>query len=433
MPNLRGSRLVSELNTDVVVIGAGAAGLAAARRLHERNVKFLLLEARDRVGGRAYTLSSVQGSYPIELGAEFIHGTAKSTRDLLREIGEEVAPSDGQYFRMQRGRLEPESDRWTTTERILQRVDIAQPDRSVATFLDTIPRSELSAEQRADVCALVEGFDAAIVEDASIIGIAKEWRSGVNDTSHRPVHGYAPVMEHLARIAGDRLLLRAEVTRIGWSAHDITIDVVRDGEPLRVRAKRAIITLPIGVLQAGSDLFAPDLPSEKRADINRIAMGPVLKVALEFHTAFWRELEKGRFRNAGFFQAADCQVRTVWTRVPDRSPVLMGWSGGGAALRLIERGVDPVQAALATVAALFPTVDLAAELRNAYFHDWQADPFALGAYSYLRVGGADARERLPDPVADTLFFAGEAASRDDSGTVAGAFDSGYSSADRCAK
>ena len=124
-------------------------------------------------------------------------------------------------------------------------------------------------------------------------------------------------------------------------------------------------------------------------------MGPVLKVALEFHTAFWRELEKGRFRNAGFFQAADCQVRTVWTRVPDRSPVLMGWSGGGAALRLIERGVDPVQAALATVAALFPSVDLAAELRNAYFHDWQADPFALGAYSYLRVGGADARERLP--------------------------------------
>ena len=131
------------------------------------------------------------------------------------------------------------------------------------TFLDTIPRSELSAEQRADVCALVEGFDAAIVEDASIIGIAKEWRSGVNDTSHRPVHGYAPVMEHLARIAGDRLLLRTEVTRIGWSAHDITIDAVRDGEPLRVRAKRAIITLPIGVLQAGSRPLCARAPFRK--------------------------------------------------------------------------------------------------------------------------------------------------------------------------
>jgi monoamine oxidase len=278
------------------------------------------------------------------------------------------------------------------------------------------------------VCALVEGFDAAIVEDASIIGIAKEWRSGVNDTSHRPIHGYAPVMEHLARIAGDRLLLQAVVTRIAWSAHDVTIDAVRAGEPLRVRAKRAIITLPIGVLQAHADLFAPALPPEKRADIDRIAMGPVLKVALEFHTPFWREVEKGRFRKAGFFQAADCQVRTLWTRIPDRSPVLMGWSGGGAALRLKERGVDPVRAALATVAALFPSVDITAELRNAYFHDWQADPFALGAYTYLRVGAADARERLADPIADTLFFAGEATSSDDAGTVAGAFDSGYSSA-----
>lgn len=419
---------MSELNTDVVVIGAGAAGLAAARRLHERDVTFLVLEARERVGGRAYTLSSAHGSYPIELGAEFIHGAAKSTRELLREIGEEVAPSDGQYFRMQRGHLEPESERWATTERILQHVDIEQRDQSVAAFLDTIPRGELSSEQRADVCALVEGFDAAIVEDASIIGIAKEWRSGVNDTSHRPIHGYAPVMEHLARIAGDRLLLQAVVTRIGWSAHDVTIDAVRAGEPLRVRAKRAIITLPIGVLQAHADLFAPALPPEKRADIDRIAMGPVLKVALEFHTPFWREVEKGRFRKAGFFQAADCQVRTLWTRIPDRSPVLMGWSGGGAALRLKERGVDPVRAALATVAALFPSVDITAELRNAYFHDWQADPFALGAYTYLRVGAADARERLADPIADTLFFAGEATSSDDAGTVAGAFDSGYSSA-----
>jgi monoamine oxidase len=424
---------VSELNTDVVVIGAGAAGLAAARRLHERNIGFLVLEARDRVGGRAHTLASVHGTYPIELGAEFIHGAAPSTRELLREIGEEVAPTDAQFFRMRRGHLEPESDRWTTTERVLKRVDIAQPDQSVATFLDTIPRKELSAEERADVCALVEGFDAAIVEDASIIGIAKEWRSGVNDTSHRPIHGYAPVMEYLARIAGDRLSLQTVVARIGWSAHDVTIDAIRAGQPLRVRAKRAIITLPIGVLQAHADLFAPALPPGKRAAIDKLAMGPVLKVALEFHTMFWREVEKRRFRNAGFFQAPDCQVRTLWTRVPDRSPVLMGWSGGGAALRLRERGVDPVRAALATVATLFPSVDITAELRNAYFHDWQADPFALGAYSYLRVGGADARERLAEPVDDTLFFAGEAASSDDSGTVAGALDTGYSSSGLVAK
>ena len=424
---------MNELRTDVVVIGAGAAGLAAARRLHERGIDFLVLEARDRVGGRAHTLSSIHGSYPIELGAEFIHGTAASTRELMREIGAEAVPSGGKYFRMHRGRLEPESERWATAERVLRRVDIAGPDQSVAAFLDTIPREELSADQRADLCALIEGFDAAIVEDASIIGIAKEWRSGVNDTSHRPLDGYAPVMQHLARIAGERLHLQTEVTRIAWSQHDVTIEATREGEPLRVRAKRAIVTLPVGVLQTREELFAPALPAGKRAAIDGIAMGPVFKVMLEFHTAFWERIEHGRYRDAGFFQLPDGPLRTLWARFPDRSPVLTGWAGGGAVQRLVEQDVDPAAAALATAAAIFPTVDITAELRNSYFHDWQADRFALGAYSYLRVGGADARERLADPIEDTIFFAGEATSSDDSGTVAGALDSGYSSGSAIAK
>lgn len=424
---------MSERSTGVVIIGAGAAGLAAARRLHDRRVDFLLLEARDRVGGRAYTLPSKHGPYPIELGAEFIHGAARSTRQLMREIGEQAVPSEGEFFRLGRRGLEPAYDRWATTERVLARVDISGPDASVAAFLDTIPRDELSADQRADVCALVEGFDAAIVDDASIIGIAKEWRSGVNDTSHRPVAGYAPVMRHLARIAGDRLLLQTVVTRIGWSQHNVTVEATRGGEALQVTAKRAIVTLPIGVLQTRGGLFAPALPAEKRAAIDRIAMGPVFKIALEFRTPFWEQVENGRFRDAGFFQAPDHRVQTLWTRVPDRSPVLMGWAGGGAALRLRNRGADPKGAALDTAALLFPSVDVRAELLETYMHDWDTDPFALGAYSYLRVNGADARERLAEPIDDTLFFAGEAASSDDSGTVAGALDSGYSSALKTAK
>ncbi len=424
---------MTERSTGVVVIGAGAAGLAAARRLHERGIDFLVLEARDRVGGRAHTLASIHGSYPIELGAEFIHGAAASTRELMRDIGEEAIPSGGQAFRLRGGHLEPESERWATTERVLRRVDIAGPDQSVAAFLDTIPPEELSGDQRADMCALVEGFDAAIIEDASIIGIAKEWRSGVNDTAHRPLHGYAPVMQHLARLVGERLHLHTVVTRINWAPHDITIEATRDGEPLRVRAKRAIVTLPVGVLQASEALFAPALPAAKRAAIDGIAMGPVFKVMLEFRTAFWERLENGRYRDAGFFQLPNGPMRTLWARYPDRSPILSGWAGGGAAQRLVEQDLDPGAAAVATSAALFPTVDINAELRNTYLHDWQADRFALGAYSYLRVGAADARERLADPIDDTLFFAGEAASSDDSGTVAGAIDSGYLSAELVAK
>jgi len=423
---------VTPLRTAVAVVGAGAAGLAAARSLHERGVDFLLLEARDRAGGRAYTLASQHGE-PVELGAEFIHGEAASTRQLMRAIDEPVAPVGGHRFRVERGHLEPAPDRWDVIERVLHRVDLRGPDTSVAAFLDALPPGELSAPEREDVSAMLEGFDAALLDDASIIGIAKEWRSGVNDTAHRPLHGYAPVIDFLARVAGDRLHLRTRVTRIAWSPGHVRIEAVSEGKALQIDAHAAIVTLPIGALQHETDLFDPPLPARKRAAIDAIAMGPVVKVALEFRTPFWEDVEGGRYRDASFFQAPHGSLRTLWTRVPDRQPLLYGWAGGGAVLRLRSRDADPVHAALQTVATLFPRVDVLAELHKTYYHDWQADPFARGAYSFLRVGAADARERLAEPVDETLFFAGEATSSDDAGTVAGAFDSGYQSSRRIAR
>ncbi len=122
-------RAMTQLHTDVAIIGAGAAGLAAARSLHERNIDFLIFEARDRVGGRAYTLRSQDGTFPIELGAEFIHGAAKSTRALMREIGEPALPTDAASFRLYRGHLEPSPDRWEPAERVLARVDINGRDQ----------------------------------------------------------------------------------------------------------------------------------------------------------------------------------------------------------------------------------------------------------------------------------------------------------------
>ena len=424
---------MTQLHTDIVIIGAGAAGLAAARALHERGTDFLIIEARDRVGGRAYTVRSHDKAFPIELGAEFIHGPAKSTRAIMHEIDEAALPTDAAAFRLVHGHLEPAPDRWEPAERVLRRIDVHGRDSSVAAYLDSLPPGVLTADERESVRTLVEGFDAALLHDASVIGIANEWRSGVNDTSHRPADGYAPIMEHLARLAGSRLFLRMCATRISWSPHDVRVDATCDGDAVRIDARRAIVTLPVGVLQRSVAFFAPVLPEPKRAAIDAIAMGPVIKVALEFRTPFWWEVENGRFRDGGFFQAPACQLGTLWTRLPDRVPVLMGWAGGGAAQRLHDRGVDPIHAALESVAMLFPSVDVKAELRNAYFHDWQADPFACGAYSYLRVGAGDARERLAAPIEDTLYFAGEAASSDDSGTVAGAFDTGDSSALSIAK
>jgi monoamine oxidase len=416
------------LETDVVVIGAGAAGLAAASALHKRGIDLLLLDARERVGGRAYTLPSYDGSFPIELGAEFVHGRPEVTFSLMRECGDSIMDSHYVAYQLRSGRLEEASDFWESAEGLLRRIDANGADQSIEAFLDTLPRNAATPEELDRLRTIVEGFDAAITTDASAIAIAREWLSGVNDDSFRPVNGYATIVHYLARIVNACTLLRTRVDEIAWSPQRVRIRATRCGETLQIQARRAIVTLPVGVLQERTVTFTPALPNEKLTAIAAIAMGPVVKVVLDFRSRFWEDVDNGDYRDAGFFHAFSCGIRTIWTRMPQRTPLLVGWAGGGAAQRLMERGTDPVTATLETCQTLFPSVDVAAELRTAYYHDWQADPFARGAYSFLRVAAGDARTALGTPIERTLFFAGEATSADDSGTVAGALQSGYRAA-----
>ncbi len=416
------------LQTDVAVIGAGAAGLAAARRLRDRGLNVLVLEGRDRIGGRAYTLASHDGSQPIELGAEFIHGTPESTFGLLRESGESAIDEAPHSMLVRDGTDRPAPDIWETTERLLARVDVHEPDTTIDQFLETVPPSEATLQDRDAVRTLVEGFDAAITSEASTIAIAQEWRGDQNGSQFRPMNGYAPLMEYLARIVNAQTMLRAWVREVEWRRGDVRIRGTRYGQNFEVRAKRVVVTLPIGVFHSGSVKFDPVLPSATQTAIDAIAMGPVIKVVLDFRTPFWEKVEGGRYRDVAFFQAPDCQFRTLWTRLPQRTPLLVAWAGGGAVRRLLARQIDPIYGAMQTCQTLFPSVDVHAELRNAYFHDWQADPFSCGAYSFLRVNGGDARAAFSIPVEDTLFFAGEATSADETGTVAGALESGFRAA-----
>jgi monoamine oxidase len=424
---VRNSSHMGNIATDVAIIGAGAAGLAAARRLQERGADFLVLEARERVGGRAYTFGS-SGSVPIELGAEFIHGAHQATLSLIDECGDSVMDTAWQVFQLREGRLEETPDMWEAVERILQRVDLRAPDQSVETFLDALPSAEFSREDVEMVRSLVEGFDAAVTTDASIVAIASEWRGASNRSSFRPIDGYAKLIHYLAGIVHSRILLQTRVDEVHWSSAGVQIYATRFGHRIKINARRAIITLPIGVLQSNRPAFTPPLPVAKRSAINDIRMGPVMKVVLDFRSPFWENVENARFRDAGVFHAPRCSVRTLWTRLPQRAPLLVAWTGGGAAQALIDERQNPIEAALEMCGALFPSVDVHAQLRNAYFHDWQADPFACGAYSFVRVGAGDARDVLAVPLDQTLFFAGEATSSDDSGTVGGAIDSGYRAA-----
>lgn len=381
---------------DVIVVGAGAAGLAAARTLRKRGASVLVLEARDRPGGRACTQHTSTGEYPVELGAEFIHGKAESTMALLREFGQGTQELG-----------ESVVDIWDATERILNRVDLAGPDRSVDAFLNGVNSPDA---QKARM--LIEGFDAALTADASINAIAQEWRGSGNDTHGRPALGYEPLMRAVADELADCIRYNTPVREIAWTREGVQVN--------GIAAKHAVITVPLGVLRDNAIAFTPPLPPQTQTAIEAIAMGPVVKVLLEFRAVFWED---------AFFEVPPGYgFRTVWSRMPQRAPLLVAWAGGDDALRLAESSNDPVAAALATCRALFPSVDVGSLFLRAHYHDWQADPYARGAYSYLRVNGGDARERLAQPIGRRLFFAGEATAARDAGTVSGALDSGYRAA-----
>jgi monoamine oxidase len=377
--------------------------------LHARGIDTLLLEARGRIGGRAFTKQTSDGAFPIELGAEFAHENNALMAALLHETGAQTVEIGSDEDD------EDVPDVWAATERVLARVDPHAADCSVDEFLKSLDGS-VAAEEVAKARMLIEGFDAAISDDASVLAIAREWQSDANDRQSRLAFGYAPLMQYLARLIHDRIMLDARVERIEWSRAGVIVHALRYGEHLEIRSRAAIVTVPAGVLYNSGIRFSPPLPAQKRKALAAIAMGPVIKVMLQFRTIFWDD---------GFFQAPrECGFPTVWSRLPQRAPVLAAWAGGDAAQALRESARDPIAAALDACQAIFPNVGVRAQLAAAHYHDWQADPYALGAYSYLRVDGADARESLGAPLDGVLFFAGEATSGVYAGTVAGALESG---------
>jgi monoamine oxidase len=150
-------------------------------------------------------------------------------------------------------------------------------------------------------------------------------------------------------------------------------------------------------------------------------------LSLRFRTAFWEELDGGKYQGASFFHSAATAFPTFWTSLPLRAPLLTAWIAGPKAARLsMYEMPDIVRQALESLSAVFggrPQSEF--ELEAAYLHNWQTDPFARGAYSYIGVGGGDARRTLAEPLEGTLFFAGEATdTEDEAATVTGALQSG---------
>ncbi|OGA05698.1 MAG: hypothetical protein A2W68_11505 [Betaproteobacteria bacterium RIFCSPLOWO2_02_64_14] len=421
---------------DVVVIGAGAAGLAAAAELGRAGRPVLVLEARDRIGGRVWTHHESGLALPVELGAEFIHGRPAVTFALMRQAGATAVVAPMVRLALKRGELRPRNDDvFASVEQVLRRHagSLGKKDISFATFLDRV-RHELSDEARAFARMRVKGYDAADPARVSARSIAAEWTGEGNEYGHfRPGGGYGPLLTALAGMSGGnvRVRLRSVVHAVQWARGAAQIDGVRSGKPFRMRARSVIITLPLGVLQQRADVpgavrFVPEL-KEKAPALAGLASGPVLKAVLRFRTAFWEELDGAAYRGVSFFHSPRAPFPTFWTALPARAPFITAWAGGPKAARLTGAAIPHlIECAVRSLASVFGgRVNVGNELKGSWLHDWQQDPFARGAYSHVLVGGNDARRALAAPLEDTLFFAGEATDfSGEHGTVAGALQSG---------
>jgi monoamine oxidase len=191
------------------------------------------------------------------------------------------------------------------------------------------------------------------------------------------------------------------------------------GKAFELRGQRAVVSLPLGVLHAGSVRFDPE-PAHVLQNAGRMAMGSAVRVPLVFHSRFWPADMS--------FMFTDRAIPAWWTALPDQTPVITAWVAGPGAAFVRPRLIGHC---LEILAEIFQTTAerLREQLASWHFHDWDADEFSRGAYSFTPAGALDASIRMTEPVHGTLFFAGEhTATSGHWGTVHGALQSGLAAA-----
>jgi monoamine oxidase len=405
---------------DVLIVGAGVAGLNAGRLLAEAGRRVAILEARNRIGGRIWTQPVSLGDsplpLPVELGAEFVHGLPTETWSLIRQAGLSTFEMDGSPFWFDGSRLTATNEQRGTAEGVIEemmRWAQRQPRGSDMSFAEYLKGQALDALTARAASNYVEGFNAADQQRISVAALAKQQAAedAIDaDRLFRLEAGYAAIPNFLAErfiAAGGILILEAPVKKIVWSRGAVSVRAATSDGDLSYRSNRAVITVPLGVLQARTIEFVPP-PTEVLLQANRLRMGAVVRLTLVFKKKFWDP-------RLSFLLAPGESPPTWWTLVPHEAPLITAWAGGTKAellLKLITADGDAsalCDLSLSTLAKIFalPLSDIQQNLSSWHLHDWQSDEYARGAYSYVQVGGLDAPEKMRIPVEDTLFFAGE--------------------------
>ncbi len=390
------------------MIGAGMAGLMAARKLAEAGRHVLVLEARDRVGGRIRTFRE-QGEV-LELGAEFIHGHPEELWELIHEAGLRTYALDGKNLCHKNGKLKKCDEQGEVFKFLngLEKwkgVDLA--------FADYPPLAKLPPEKQEEVINYVQSFNAADYRRIGVHALAVQQRAEeeiAGGEVFRVLDGYDRVPEFVAnkvREAGGRIELSRTVEKIVWERGRVQVFVRDGGELAQYSAEQAVIALPLGVLQNLGVIFDP-VPAALIA-ARQLAMGPVRRFTLLFRERWWAAHDQ-KLSKLSFLFAHDSMPPVWWTAHPQETPTLTGWIGGPRSTAFDQFTREQVgDAACKELAQIFavPVAMLRGQMLCCATHDWQTDPLTCGAYSYVPAGALDAVLTMATPVKQTLYFAGE--------------------------
>lgn len=405
-------------NSEILIIGAGAAGLMAAYTLAKAGKKVIILEARNRIGGRIHTLNNTSFFKQAELGAEFVHGNLPVTLKLFKEAGIKCHPSSGEMWHYNNGRFTKGFEQADNWELLIQKLNELEQDTSIGDFLQKQFSDEKYSKLRKWVNKFVSGYDTADPFKVSAFALRREWQSEDEDTQYRVDGGYGKVISYLAnesKANGSQLFLNSVVKDIHWEHNQVEAITA---DKVSYKANKVIIALPLGVLQAdtseeGAITFSPSVPQYNHA-IQQMGFGAIIKILLAFKNTFWENEETAKLAGSSLkemgFLLSDEEIPTWWTQYPEHSNVLTGWLGGPPAEKKIDLSNEELlQQGIQSLSNIFKRniEELKDNLIAWNVVNWTADPFTCGSYAYDTIAAPGARKILNAPINNTIYFAGE--------------------------
>lgn len=419
--------------SEIIIIGAGASGLMAARELSRAGKKVRILEAQDRIGGRIKTLSEEGFSAPVELGAEFIHGSQRLTLQLLEEYKIPYHKTTGDMLRKRQGKFSHLSEFVPNSHALEEKLNLIQEDMAVDTFLNLYFIDSKYDELREAVHSFVEGFEAADPSKASVMAFKREYFMEQDEDQFRVEGGYIRLINALwkeCKQRGVHLELNTPVREIIWGNDKVEVK----SDKHTYQTFKALLTVPLGIFknsfpnQAGIT-FTPALPDKIRI-ARLLGAGSVIKILIEFKEAFWQkqsvQIHTHTVLENFSFLFSDETIPTWWTQHPHTSTLLTGWLSGPKAEHYVGDENDLLHLSLETLSSIFKvSMDFLKKQLVAWKAiNWQKDPYAQGAYSYAVADGHLLIEEFSQPVVEQLYFAGEALHIGQVGTVEAALASG---------